>query len=41
MTPMPLITAPVGISREDATVLLRKHKRERLPIVDARAGSPG
>ena len=34
MTPMPLITAPVGISREDATALLRKHKRERLPIVD-------
>ena len=34
MTPMPLITAPVGISREDATSLLRKHKRERLPIVD-------
>ena len=35
MTPMPLITAPVGISREDATSLLRQHKRERLPIVDA------
>src|SRR3954447_10391147 len=35
MTPMPLITAPVGISRADATLLLRKHKRERLPIVDA------
>ena len=34
MTPMPLITAPVGISREDATLLLRRHKRERLPIVD-------
>ena len=34
MTPMPLITAPVGISRDDATVLLRQHKRERLPIVD-------
>ncbi len=34
MTPMPLITAPVGISREDATLLLRQHKRERLPIVD-------
>ncbi|HEU4566510.1 MAG TPA: IMP dehydrogenase, partial [Marmoricola sp.] len=34
MTPMPLITAPVGISREDATRLLRQHKRERLPIVD-------
>ncbi|MGO4256051.1 IMP dehydrogenase [Marmoricola sp. RAF53] len=35
MTPMPLITAPVGISREDATAILRQHKRERLPIVDA------
>ena len=31
---MPLITGPVGISREDATLLLRKHKRERLPLVD-------
>ena len=35
MTPMPLVTAPEGISREDATALLRQHKRERLPIVDA------
>lgn len=35
MTPMPLITGDVGISREDATALLRKHKRERLPLVDA------
>ncbi|MDF9714802.1 IMP dehydrogenase [Nocardioides sp. ChNu-153] len=34
MTPMPLITGPVGISRDDATALLRKHKRERLPLVD-------
>ena len=34
MTPMPLITAPSGISREDATALLRKHKLERLPLVD-------
>ena len=34
MTPMPLITGPVGISREEATALLRKHKRERLPLVD-------
>jgi IMP dehydrogenase len=34
MTPMPLITGDVGISREDATLLLRKHKRERLPLVD-------
>ena len=35
MTPMPLITGPVGISRDEATALLRQHKRERLPIVDA------
>ncbi|HYG94166.1 MAG TPA: IMP dehydrogenase [Nocardioides sp.] len=34
MTPMPLVTGPVGISREEATALLRKHKRERLPLVD-------
>ena len=34
MTPMPLITGPEGISREDATLLLRQHKRERLPLVD-------
>ena len=35
MTPMPLITGPVGIGRDEATALLRQHKRERLPIVDA------
>jgi IMP dehydrogenase len=35
MTPMPLVTGPVGISREEATLLLRKHKRERLPLIDA------
>ncbi len=34
MTPMPLITGPLGISREEASMLLRKHKRERLPLVD-------
>jgi len=34
MTPMPLITGKVGISHEDATLLLRQHKRERLPLVD-------
>ena len=34
MTPMPLITGPSDISREDATVLLRQHKRERLPLID-------
>ncbi|HHW84112.1 MAG TPA: CBS domain-containing protein, partial [Actinomycetales bacterium] len=35
MTPMPLITGEDGISREDATALLRKHKLERLPLVDS------
>ncbi|MCL2780106.1 MAG: IMP dehydrogenase [Actinomycetia bacterium] len=34
MTPMPLITAPIDISHADATALLRKYKRERLPLVD-------
>ncbi len=41
MTAMPLITAPVGISREDATVLLRRHKRERLPLVDGQGRLAG
>jgi len=34
MTPMPLITGHDGIERDEATRLLRQHKRERLPIVD-------
>ena len=34
MTSTDLITGPVGISRDEATMLLRKHKRERLPLVD-------
>jgi IMP dehydrogenase len=34
MTPMPLVTAPVGIDRQAATELLRRHKVERLPLVD-------
>ena len=34
MTPMPLVTAPVGVPREDASALLAKHKIEKLPIVD-------
>jgi IMP dehydrogenase len=41
MTPMPLITAPVGISRDEATALLRRHKLERLPLVDARGTLAG
>src|SRR5690606_22575841 len=34
MTPMPLVTAPVGVSREEAFALLREHKIEKLPLVD-------
>ena len=34
MTPMPLVTAPVGVSKEDALDLLRRHKVEKLPLVD-------
>ncbi|MEV4759785.1 IMP dehydrogenase [Micromonospora sp. NPDC049559] len=34
MTPMPLVTAPVGVSKEDALALLRRHKVEKLPLVD-------
>src|SRR4029079_4264826 len=34
MTPMPLVTGPVGITRDEATHLLRQHKRERLPLID-------
>ncbi len=34
MTPLPLITGHEGIDRDEATMLLRQHKRERLPIVD-------
>src|SRR3954447_8883024 len=34
MTPMPLITAPVGVSNEDALQLLSSNKVEKLPIVD-------
>lgn len=34
MTSMPLITAPVGIARDDAAALLAKHKVEKLPLVD-------
>ncbi|HMG31431.1 MAG TPA: IMP dehydrogenase [Jiangellaceae bacterium] len=34
MTPMPLVTAPVGIKPDDAIALLAKHKIEKLPLVD-------
>ncbi|WP_245885332.1 IMP dehydrogenase [Kineococcus rhizosphaerae] len=36
MTKAPLVTAPVGISADDAVQLLRRHKIEKLPIVDER-----
>jgi len=35
MTRMPLVTAPVGVSPDDALALLRQHKIEKLPLVDA------
>jgi IMP dehydrogenase len=41
MTSMPLITGHEGIEREEATRLLRQHKRERLPIVDDRGRLTG
>src|SRR3712207_8253155 len=34
MTPMPLVTAPVGVDPDTALQLLSKHKIEKLPIVD-------
>ena len=34
MTPMPLVTAPVGVDADTALALLSQHKIEKLPIVD-------
>jgi len=34
MTPMPLVTAPVGVSRPTALKLLSSNKVEKLPLVD-------
>jgi IMP dehydrogenase len=34
MTPMPLVTAPVGVEPPEALRLLREHKVEKLPLVD-------
>ena len=34
MTPMPLVTAPVGTGGDAAMALLAKHKIEKLPLVD-------
>ena len=35
MTPMPLVTAPVGVAPEQALALLKQHKIEKLPLVDS------
>jgi IMP dehydrogenase len=34
MTPMPLVTAPVGVEGERALQLLKEHKIEKLPLID-------
>jgi IMP dehydrogenase len=34
MTKSPLITAPVGVTKDEALDLLRRHKVEKLPLVD-------
>jgi IMP dehydrogenase len=34
MTSQPLVTAPVGITLEEAKALLQKHRIEKLPLVD-------
>ncbi|HEX6683811.1 MAG TPA: IMP dehydrogenase [Candidatus Limnocylindrales bacterium] len=41
MTPMPLVTARVGVSKEEAVDLLRRHKIEKLPIVDGTGALKG
>ena len=35
MTPMPLVTAPAGVGKDDALALLARHKVEKLPLIDA------
>lgn len=35
MTPMPLVTAREGVSNQEASELLAKHRVEKLPLVDA------
>ncbi|MGE5288370.1 MAG: IMP dehydrogenase [Micromonosporaceae bacterium] len=34
MTHLPLVTAPVGVAREEAFALLKRNKIEKLPLVD-------
>jgi IMP dehydrogenase len=35
MTPIPLITASAGVTKDDALALLARHKVEKLPLVDS------
>jgi IMP dehydrogenase len=35
MTPMPLVTAQAGVTKDEALGLLARHKVEKLPLVDA------
>jgi len=35
MTPMPLVTARPGVTKDEALALLARHKVEKLPLVDA------
>jgi len=41
MTPMPLVTATVGIAPDDALQLLAGHKVEKLPLIDAQGRLQG
>ncbi|MBE6485023.1 MAG: IMP dehydrogenase [Actinomycetaceae bacterium] len=41
MTPMPLVTAPQGVERDEAARLLAQHKIEKLPLVDERGRLSG
>ena len=41
MTPAPLVTAQVGVTAEAALGLLRRHKLEKLPIVDGHGALRG
>jgi IMP dehydrogenase len=34
MTPLPLVTAPVGVDPDEALALLKRHKIEKLPLID-------
>ena len=41
MTHMPLVTAPVGVARDEAFTLLKHNKVEKLPLVDERGRLSG